>query len=134
MNKNIIYGTLVLALLVAGIGYYMYNKPVSKMASLSVDENVSAEELFSAYETDETAANIKYLDKVIEVTGEIVKVNRDAEKMTIFLDTGDMLANIMCQMEDINTTLPEVGSTISVKGLCTGYLTDVVLVRSVIID
>ena len=131
--KKILYAILLLAILGGGIGYYMYNKPVDKMASMSVDETISAEQLFSVYESDENAANARFLDKVIAVKGTVIKTTKDSEKATILLDTGDMLANIMCQMEDLDIELPAEGSTISIKGLCTGYLTDVVLIKGIII-
>lgn len=132
MIKKIIIPLLLLAVIGAGVGFYMYNKPVTKMAQMKVDEAVSAEQLFTAYEADEAAANAKYLDKVVEVKGKVVKSNKDEEKTTIMLDTGDMLANIMCQMEDKTIELPKEGTTVTVKGLCSGYLTDVVLIRGIL--
>ena len=132
--KKILIGVVVLAVIGAGIGYYMFNKPVDKMASMTTDETVTAEQLFTEYESDETAANQKYLDKVLVVKGEVVKTKKDESKATILLDTGDMLANIMCQMESLDTELPANGSTVSVKGLCTGYLTDVVLIKGILIS
>ena len=132
--KKILIGLVLLAVIGACIGYYMYNKPVDKMAQMTVDESISAEQLFTNFETDEAAANQKYLDKVLVVKGEVVKTKKDESKATILLDTGDMLANIMCQMESLDVDLPENGSTVSIKGLCTGYLTDVVLIKGIIIS
>jgi len=131
--KKILIGLVLAAVIGGSIGYYMYNKPVDKMAQMTADENVSAEQLFTDYETDEMAANKKYLDKVLVVKGQVVKTKKDESKATILLDTGDMLANIMCQMENIDIDLPTEGSTVSIKGLCTGYLTDVVLIKGIII-
>ncbi|MEM9547048.1 MAG: hypothetical protein AAGA77_13790 [Bacteroidota bacterium] len=130
--KKIILALLVLGIGGASVGYYMYTKPVDKMNTMSVDETVSAEQIFTAFEEDEMKANEKYLDKVVVIKGTVTKTSKDAEKATIFLDTGDMLANIMCQMEDTQAVLPAEGETISVKGLCTGYLTDVVLIKGII--
>lgn len=131
--KKLLIAAILLAIVGGGIGYYMYNKPVDKMAQMSTDESMTAEQLFTEYETDETAANQKYLDKVLVVKGKVIKTSKDDSKATILLDTGDMLANIMCQMEDIEMALPADGSTVSIKGLCTGYLTDVVLIKGIII-
>jgi hypothetical protein len=132
--KKIILALFSFVAIGAAVGYYMYNKPVDKMAQMAVSDEVSAEDLFSAYEKDEAEANRKYLDKIILVKGKVLKSEEGEEKTTILLDTGDMLANIMCQMENKKLTLPEPNSIISIKGLCTGYLTDVVLVRAVIVD
>lgn len=132
--KKILIGLVVLAICGAGIGYYMYNKPVDKMAKMDVDEKVTAEQLFAAYEGDEMAANKRFLDKVIVVEGEVTNTKTEDTKITIFLDTGDMLANIMCQMESSDIEPPKEGSKVTVKGLCTGYLTDVVLIKGILIN
>jgi len=131
--KKVIIALVLLGLAGAGIGFYMYNKPADKMEGLSVDANVTAQELFTAYEADEEAANAKYLDKVIQVTGKVAGTKKDEEKATILLDTGDMLANIMCQMESMDDALPNEGESITIKGLCTGYLTDVVLIKAIMV-
>jgi len=130
--KKIILILLVLGVIGGGVGFYLYNKPVDKMKSMSVDATLTAEQLFTEFEEDEMKANEKYLDKVLVVKGEVTKTSKDEEKATILLDTGDMLANIMCQMEDTEVDLPAEGDMVSIKGLCTGYLTDVVLIKGII--
>ncbi len=130
--KKIFAVLAILAVIGGCIGYYMYNKPADKMESLKVDESLSAEQLFASYEADEMAANKRFLDKIIVVKGKVAKTKKDEEKATILLDTGDILANIMCQMENIEGNLPAEGSIVSIKGLCTGYLTDVVLIKGII--
>ncbi len=130
--KKLLIAAAILAILGGGIGYYMYNKPVEKMEGMTVDEQISATELFEIYEADELAANKRFLDKVMLVTGTVSKISKDEGKAAILLDTGDMLANIMCQMEDMDGELPAEGATVSIKGLCTGYLTDVVLIKGIL--
>ena len=130
--KKVITIVLVLGVIGAAVGYYMYQKPVDKMKSMSVDEKIEAQAMFEAFELDEAKANQRFLDKVVAVKGIVSKTTKDDDKATIFLETEDMLASIMCQMEDLNTSLPQEGEEVTVKGICTGYLTDVVLVRSII--
>ncbi len=131
--KKLLIAAAVLAIIGGSIGYYMYNKPVEKMEGMKVDENISATELFETYEADEMTANKRFLDKVIVVKGTVTKTTKDDGKSAIMLDTGDMLANIMCQMEDIDGDLPAEGATVTIKGLCTGYLTDVVLIKGILL-
>ena len=133
MIKKIVIAVVVLGIIGAAIGYYMYQKPVDKMSSLSVNEEISAQDLFTAFESNEAEANKRFLDKVIAVKGTVTKISKDNEKASIFLETGDMLASIMCQLEDVNAKFPSEGDEVTVKRVCTGYLTDVVLVRSIII-
>ena len=50
--------------------------------------------------------------------------------MSIYLDTSNDLSNIIFQLEKLDTSIEE-GQEVTLKGICTGYLMDVVLVRSV---
>jgi hypothetical protein len=50
---------------------------------------VAAEKLYQDYETNALSADTKYKDKVVEVTGEILKVNKDRfNRLTVDLDAG----------------------------------------------
>jgi hypothetical protein len=47
----------------------------------------------------------------------------------VILETGDPLAGIVCSFESAAPPAIVVGDTVRVKGVCTGMLMDVVLVR-----
>ena len=115
------------------IGYNMYNKEHEKTASLKANVEITATDLVSNYENDETLANSQYLDKVIAVTGTVMKIDKTDESTSIILDGGNELSTIICQLEDPDAKLPKEGQEVTIKGLCTGFLMDVVLVRAVII-
>jgi len=132
MNKNLLYLFLIGLLAGSIVGYMQFNKPAIDMDKAKVDLSLSANKLLADYETDETAANSKYLDKVIAVKGVVSKVNESGEKKQIFLETDSGLSSVICQLDDTETTLPELGDHIKVKGICTGYLMDVVLIKSII--
>ena len=89
-------------------------------------------ELLEAFEGDEYLANKKYLDKIIEVKGNISKIE---DHKSIYIDTENPLSSIIFEMEEgQDITSLKVGDVITIKGLCTGYLMDVVMVRSILID
>lgn len=106
------------------------------MGSASADFKMAATELFEQFDADETAANAKYLDKVIEVEGSVLSVSEEEESITITLEAGGMLGGVICQLDPLTkhekTSFAE-GEKLKIKGICTGMLMDVVLVRCVIL-
>lgn len=133
--KKILITLLVLAIIGAGYGYYMYNKPVESLESKNADVSISAEDLIKDYEADENAANKKYLGKVVLVTGTVSGVTTEEGKKKVSLETSDPISSIICEMEDNKevSTL-KAGELVKVKGMCSGYLSDVILVQSVIVN
>lgn len=132
MKKYIWY--LLMAVLAGGAyGYYQYNRPVASLESANADVVLEAPALLKAFETNETTANTQYLDKVIEVSGQISRIEEDGEKKSIYLSTGNEMSSVICEME-LGTPSDglAVGGKVTVKGKCTGYLMDVVLVQSVV--
>lgn len=129
------YGWLILvvALLGGAYAYYQYNRPVASLEDKSADVVLSAPDLLKAFETDEAGANKNYLDKVIEVQGEVVKIEADSTKKSVYLKSGNEMSSVICEMEaGANIEGLSEGSSVTMKGKCTGYLMDVVLVQSVV--
>ncbi len=130
MSKSKILA-LVIALLVA-VGVFlaikMYNKPHRDIAKEKAAFSLSADALYSAYEADETAADAKYLDKVIEVSGVISDwtVNQDGLPTGILEAQSAMIGGVSVTMKE-NVSLKN-GESVVLKCRCTGMLMDVVLV------
>jgi hypothetical protein len=135
--KKIIITIVVLGIIAAFIGYKMYNKPHVDVAEASADVSISANKILNAFSTDEAAANTKYLDKIVAVKGEISDIKVEKDKGIITLKTNDDFGSILCNLSSEATkkiSSLKVGQTITVKGICTGFLMDVVLVKSEIIN
>lgn len=135
MRKLLLIGG-ALAIGAAVVAYLIYNKPHQNMDRATADIQLTASELLSNFEADEDAANAKYLDKIVAVTGAVREVVTTEEGLTtITLETGSALAGVVCELDTL-TEHPKTdfqpGETITVKGVCTGMLMDVVLVRCVI--
>ena len=134
MKKIIVL--LVLVAVAAG-GYYAYsefNRTTEVISDVKPDMSISASDLIAAFDADETAANATYLDKTVEVTGTVVSIENVADTaVTVYLE-GTMLNSVACDMDTRtweSRWAPIEGEEITIKGICTGYLTDVVLVRCV---
>lgn len=133
MKKKIIIGIVILGLLGLAYGSYEYFRPHQSLKNLQSDVTLTAQELFTEYETDETTSNEKYLDKVIEVTGTIKDISTNKEGITsITLDAANDLSGVICELDkDGKHRNFKTGETVIFKGMCTGMLMDVVLVRCV---
>lgn len=134
MKKTILIGVLVLGAIGAITAYFMYNKPHKDMEAASADITLEATALFAAFQADEQAANAQYLDKVVQVSGKVKHVNQEDGKISVTLDSGDEMSGVVCQLDDLSTpsrTDFKEGEQVTFKGMCTGVLLDVVLVRCV---
>ena len=100
--KKIITIGLLLAVVGAGVGFMIYNKPHQNMQSAKSDFKMTAAELFSDFETNENAANEKYLDKLIELNGTVQSISEEENKVSITLDAGGMLGGVICQLDELS--------------------------------
>lgn len=134
--KNILVICLLFGLVAAAVGYYMYNKPVESLKNAKPAFKVSADALFAAYEQDEAAANARYLDQVLEVQGKITSVNTDTSGLSLTLQTGSPMFGVICKLEDKSAEESNftIGQSVRMKGQCTGFLMDVVLIRCTVVE
>jgi len=112
----------------------MYNKPVASLEKKKADAEVTADQLITAYETDEKVADSLYLGKVVQVKGKVSGVAQEEGRTKIQLETSNPMSLIICEMEE-STTVTEVksGDEVTIKGMCSGYLSDVILVQSTLV-
>jgi len=132
--KKVLLLLLALGVIGAGVGYYMYNKPVASLEKKKADVVVTAAQLIADYESDEKAADDKYLGKVVQVSGKMLDMTTAEGKMKIQIETPNPIAVIICELEpgaEPGSVKP--GDEIVVKGMCTGYLSDVILVQATIV-
>lgn len=139
MKKNLPYLLVFLVLVIAIVGYYgysEYNRPHKDTEALQVQEKIEATAIIAAFENDETAANTKYLNKVIQVTGAVISAEADKDGViTVYLSDGVSMASVSCALEkNKNYTLEtfKKGNTVVITGLCNGYLTDVIMNRCIV--
>lgn len=107
----------------AGVVYYVYNKPHRDVTN-EKGVQLSAQTLYDAFRTNEDEANKLYLDKAVEMTGEVADVSTNQDGKTVVnFKTNDPLVVINCTFKE-NPGALQVGQTITFKGICTGYIPD----------
>jgi hypothetical protein len=134
----IIVGATIAA--VAG-GYALkeYNRGVEGAASMEAAATVSAADLLAAFTADEAAATATYVgtaEQAVQVSGTIRAMEPTGDgKVTVILETGDPLAGVTCEFAEADVPGTwRSGADVTVKGICTGILMDVVLVRCAAVE
>lgn len=115
MNKRtkIAIGVLVIALISALAVYnYVFNTAHRDIASEAATASISAKNIRNQFEANEGLATTTFLDKVVEVKGEIT----DLEGLDITLSNG-----VQATLSAKDTLKLKKGSTITIKGRCVGY-------------
>jgi hypothetical protein len=128
---------LILALISAIVVWkYTFRKAEVSMESKKPDFKLEASRLLQEFETNETAANTLYLDKIVVVTGKVASVAEDSVGISVYLKENDALSGIICSFDKTALELSAVdtGLLVSVKGICTGYLMDVVMNKCSLIN
>jgi hypothetical protein len=120
---------LLLVIVIIGVALYYYNLKPKDLQEVKPDFFLSATELQQAFDLNEADATTKYVNKVVEVTGEILSA-RPGEKgsYNIALKTGNESSMVNCNFHVLSD--PEafhVGDSITLRGVCSGYLMDVLL-------
>lgn len=123
-----------IALLVGGISiYYIWNKPARKVE----DEKglvISSDSLIAEYNRDEKAADAKYLNKTVQVSGAVAKVDKNQDgQTTVLFNSADPMSTVFCTMRD-KGAMVDSGKTVTLKGICSGHTTDVLLTDCIIAE
>ena len=134
--KKLILIAVVAVIAAAVTGIILFNKSHRSTADATSDYIVAAPALLQEFSQDEVAANQKYLDKVVAVQGKVKSVDTDEEgNMNLTLDAADEMAGVICTIpksDSPDAAKVAIGETVTVKGICTGMLMDVVLIRCVL--
>jgi hypothetical protein len=133
--KFFVLGIWAIAAFVGLYGYREYNRGLPDTHSLKSAFTINASEFAKQFEADESKATSQYADKTISVEGIVASVYTTDSSASVLLNDEGSMASVMCQF--VATDVPEIkklnrGDIVTIKGICSGYLMDVVLERCVI--
>ena len=135
MKKKILAGLLLVIASCVAYGLYLYYKPHQSVANETPAFQIEAAALAGEYELNEKLADSKYLGKVVEVRGIISEKIIDQNGKIMVTLAGQDLAGVGCEFEKnalSDATGLKEGDRVTIKGICTGALMDVVLVDCVV--
>lgn len=131
---------IIIALVIIGgaaIGTYLWFKPHKNMQRATADITLTAPELMAAFNNDEAAANAKYLDKVVAVSGKVKEATTNDGVTVVSLEADDDFGAVSCELDrfsDQKRTTFAPGEQLTLKGMCSGKTIDVVLVQCVLVE
>ncbi|MBN1926631.1 MAG: hypothetical protein JW798_12425 [Prolixibacteraceae bacterium] len=135
--KILVIIVVVLALIVAGAWYYLMHMPEKNLANQTPDYIIAATDLALEYEGAPEVSDKKYIDRVVEVTGIVAEISKDQNDQTvIILQSPESFTGILCTLAEKEEKAARdiaAGDNITLKGICTGMLFEVVLNRCVIV-
>jgi tRNA_anti-like len=120
-KKIILISAAVIIAVTAITGYLLWNKPHKNVKDADAAE-ITAMNLYNIFINDSIKARALYVDKVIQVSGEVAKlsVNQQAQQLVLFKTAVDG-AYINCTMEEKASGF-NAGDHIIIKGICSGYI------------
>jgi hypothetical protein len=133
--KFFVLGIFIIAAMAGLYAYREYNRGLPDTHKLESVFKVKAAEFVGQFESDESKATTQYADKIISVQGIVGAIQATDTTTTIFLNDGSSIASVICQFEKKN--IWEVknirrGDHVRIKGICSGFLMDVILVQCVV--
>lgn len=114
-----------------------YNKPHINVKESKADYTLSTINLIEEYQQNEGATDKKYSEHVLQVEGKIFEISAQQGNSVITLKDKGSESSVICQMiaEENNSILKlKKGDIIRIKGVCTGYLLDVIMVRCILVQ
>ena len=132
---KLIYAIAVVAITALGGYYYVfvYSKTHHRNVQSEKGIVIQADSLSAAYQANEKNANALYLNKAVELSGTIVSIDKNQEgKITLILGSADSFSNVSVTLISTTPISQKIGETITIKGVCTGALSDVIVTEGVV--
>ncbi len=139
MNRKQIFliAGSILAIIVLIIVIKWIFQPASKSVQKKEAEFMfGASALVNEFIIDEQMANSLYLDKIIQVNGTIDNITDDGSVVVVSLKDPESSSGVLCSFDKSSLSVEKLalGNTLTVKGICTGYLLDVVLTKCALVE
>ena len=126
MKGKIIMAALVLVAAAGLYGVTEYFRTHNDLAGEEPVADLTALQLITAFETNAVQSQQQYVDKVVRVTGYITGMAAADNPVVISLGEKGTMSSVQCSMDSTHP-LPAtnfVGKQVTLKGLCTGAITE----------
>ena len=134
-KNKIIIAIALIAAIAFGVYYYVfvYSSQHRRQVQSETGIVITSDSLVAKYQADEKLANSLYLNKAVVVTGVLLSIDKNQEgKTTLVLGRSDSFSNVSVTMISTAPITQKIGESITIKGLCTGALSDVVITDGVV--
>lgn len=120
MRRKLLFAAVVLVLIVAGIAAWKYFERTDDLVTREPAASITASELIAAFDSDTARARQQYVNKILEITGTVTKIDSSAIEMG---KEGSLSVVVVGMDERHLEDLQEltIGRTATIQGECTGY-------------
>ncbi|MDP4284736.1 MAG: hypothetical protein Q8891_09945 [Bacteroidota bacterium] len=132
IRKVLLIFSIIMLVCISGIWYFIFYRPTHYQRNILAENSISltADELVNNYKNNEHKSDSLFLNKAVTVTGKVTDVRKNQEgKTIIFLGSKDPMSNVSCTFKSPTNIIP--GTNVILKGICAGYLSDVILIDGV---
>ncbi len=130
--KIILGVVLFIALAGIGVGIHLFRMTDKDLGKTKPDFIITAIDLQKAFEDNESAATAKYVNKILEIEGEVESVKTgENNALNVTIKSGSDLSSVICTFP--SATDPSkfrAGSRVTVRGECSGFLMEDVLLNN----
>lgn len=139
--KNLNLRKIIASILVVGafvllaIWYFIFYRPTHYKRDVANEKaiTISAIKLSELYASYEDSANRLFLNKAVEVNGKMIFTEQNQEgNWVITLQGVDDFTGVQCTLQP--QVKPSSDSVITVKGICTGILSNVIIKDAFIVE
>jgi hypothetical protein len=115
---------------------YLYNLKAKDLKKVKPDFVVTSTDFQKAFEENEKNASVKYINKVIEVKGEIIAIEgTDKKTWNVTLQTASDMSKVICTFPKVaNPEVFALGKEVTIRGVCSGVLSDILLNNCALIE
>lgn len=138
-NKQLylLAGVIIFVAAMCLYGYREFTRKPADLTESDAAESLAASDLYKLYYNNEDSANNKYLGKVLEIKGTVIKIeNQQDTLLTILLGDTLQTSGVSCMLDKKQIPAAKnilAGDVLKLKGICTGFLLDVELNRCVLV-
>ncbi|RKN05057.1 hypothetical protein D7035_21570, partial [Aquimarina sp. AD1] len=114
-----------------------YNTSHIDINNVSTEISTDSQKLTASFINDENDANLIYKDKIVEVIGVVKEVTFLNDRNTIVLEGDNKNSSVLCDMQSDQFKMVKnlkKGQKIELKGVCKGFLKDVILLNCMLIN
>lgn len=138
MSKRILFRWIILFAIVFGLAFAWkeYNRTQASTENIDAIIPESAEYVIEEFIKNEQASGAKYNNKAIIFKGTVKSIELNDSVQTVIIGNNLQESGVICEFEQkasIDLKKLKVGDSVRVKGICTGFLMDIILVRCILV-
>ncbi|KPM31854.1 tRNA anti-like domain containing protein [Croceitalea dokdonensis DOKDO 023] len=137
-THKIIFSIIIVSVV---IGFVLFNSQASLNDNIMANNKATVlpiDQMIQVFQNDALSAKEQYINQLVQVKGRVHDITYLNDRQTIILKGVEFQDSyIICDMSQEDTNVDksiQIGQEISLKGVCKGFLLDVILLNCVRIN